>query len=278
MNKIDVIKAAAYNIGDIAAVGTSSTATPTSVDVPNFVMPESAQIQGFYLYARNVGTVGWSSQKRILSDFDPANTRCLINAALSFSPSPSGAEITIFRNFPMDEYENAFNQAVGKARLRHLEDYVATIGLNASQYEYAVPSGLVTVVSCRLVPSGPTSDYGGDDMVNRNFNLDGLWLLERNPNGSMCLIFDPRRVDMDNLDDEWIRVIGQVRPSVAPTDVGTVSVEIEQFLIAETTKLMAAKKMTINPDKWKALFGAYRDEANELENLMHRSYRGVTVS
>ena len=277
MDKISVIRAAAYNIGDIVGVGTSSAATGTSVDVPAFVFPETAQIQGYYLYARSIGTIPWNSQQRIISDFIAANTRCVVGQSLS--PYPTQADVTVFRNFSMDEYKNAFDQALDMAKLHHLQDYVATLGLNGSQYEYAVPSGLISVVSLRLIPSGPLSDYEADDLVDRVFNLDGWWQIERNPVGSMCIVFDPRHINMGNVEESWVRVIGQVRPDVAATDVGSVSAEIHPFLIAEMSKTMAARKMTGKEnDRYQKLYGAWGREASDLENFIHRPFRGVAVT
>ena len=171
MDKITGIKAVARNLNDLiidAKPVSLSNATGTIfLDFAELIHPLTDQLKGYPVYAYSGGGAG---QPRFVSGFLPANNRVVFDRA--FSPSPStNTDVLIFKHWGKDEYDNAFNRFIGKARLVHLIEKVATMELVGTQYTYLVPSGFEYVGALRLVPSGGGGDYEEDDEINRFFEL-----------------------------------------------------------------------------------------------------------
>ena len=271
MNRYDAIEAIARNIGDYYTGGTSSSATATTIDAAFLVEQVTGQIGGYWLYART-GTIG---QSRVTTDSVPASNRVVV--AQTLNPIPTQSYFTIFRQIPKDQYDHALDTAIRRAKRHYLEDSVATMQMVATQYEYPVPSGMAFVNSIQIVPSGG-SDYGSDDEVDRIFHLDGLWHIRPNPEGSRVIVFDPRDIDMDVVDEELVKVFGQAELSVGDYDHSTIPDKLEDYVTNYAAMVISASKISnVEGDPWRAKFQLYKNLADETEPYIHVRARGQEV-
>lgn len=272
MNKTDAIEAIARNIDDLIAKGTVASATATQIDSNALIHPITGQLKGYELWVNSGGGAG---QVNIITEFDPTNNRVTFDNA--FSPVPStNASFFIFQRFKKADYDNVINRAMGVCQLVHLNDMVATLQLAGSQYEYLVPSGLDIIHRLRLIPSGHT-DYAGDDEVERIFEFrPPLWRIEKNLSGTYCIVFDPRRIDLDDYDEEIIKVMGQTKPSTLGTDNAVLDGDLEEYIIAKGSALLALRKITESVE-WQQKFAVFRDMADYLEAYIFTQPRGVPV-
>ena len=165
---------------------------------------------------------------------------------------------------------------IGGARLLHLQEKVATMQLVATQYEYPVPSGFEYISLLRLVPSGYT-DYSSDDEVNRIFELPPrYWRIEPNAKGTYVIVFDSRKINLSNFDEEWVNVLGQVKPDIASTDNATIPEDLEEFIINGASVLLASQRIG-EGQEWRIKFQVFRDTQRTLEDYVHRSRYGKQV-
>jgi hypothetical protein len=269
MDTISVYEAIGRNIGDILAQGQVASATGTSIDSTALIHPLSGQLKGneFYVY-QGAG----AGQARTIVDFDPVNNRATFDPVFTTVPSTDSLFI-LFKHFQVQDYENAMNRAIGWVRLRYLSEKVATMELIATQYEYAVPSGFEYISTLRLVPSGNT-DYSADDEVDRIFELPSrCWRIEPNANGSYVIAFDSRKINLSDVDEQWINVVGQVKPDFNGTQIAE---ELQEYIINGASMLLASQRIGEGKE-WQAKFQIFNSINKSLEEYIHRPRYGKKV-
>jgi len=106
MQKIELIEMTARNVDDLTAKSVVASATPTTVDALSLIHPLSGQLKGYNLFFYGGGV----TQSRIISDFEPANNRMVIQEAFTATPTTAGA-FMVFERFSGDDYEYAFRNA-----------------------------------------------------------------------------------------------------------------------------------------------------------------------
>jgi len=270
METISIYEAIARGLGDVAAKGTPTSGTATGFDSNALIHAESNQLKGHEVFFYTGEGAG---QARTIIEFLPAHNRSIVEPVFSVVPS-ADSRFLIFQHWVTDDYEHAMNRAMGWAKFRHLDEKVATIELVATQYEYTVPSGFEFIHTLRLVPSGST-DYGADDEVSHQFEFPPrFWRIEGNPLGSFVISFDPRKVDLDSFNEEWIRIHGQAKPDFTAT---TIPEEVEEYIIAGASMLLASQRITQNDQSWTNKFRMFRDLTRELEEYIFVSPRGKKV-
>ena len=263
------------NLGDIFAKGVPiATVTGTSFESNVLVYPYSRQLVGKEVFWYSGLGAG---QARIVASFDPANNRIIHEQAYTTVPTTSSSFI-IFDRFRSEDYESAMNRAIGKARSLHLDNFVATIAIIATQYEYIVASGMEFISNIRFVPSS-SSDYGDDTEVRQVFELPPrYWRIEGNQGGSRVIAFDARNINLDNYDGQICRVEGQAKPDFAGTQVAD---NLQEFVIDYASMLMSSQK---DGNEWTRRFYMFRDEikgrgtAMGLEDSIFSHARGKKVN
>ena len=280
MDKITAIKAVARNLRDLVIDSTPSSlsnATGTVfLDIDSLIQPLTDQLKGHDTYIHDGGGAG---QRRTASGFLPANNRVVFDRVWSTSPSIN-SNVLMFQHWDKDEYDNAIDRTIRKARLVHLEEKVATMELGGVQYTYQVPSGFEYISALRLVPSGGGGDYEADQEVDRIFEIAPRnFTIEPNAGGSFLIVIDPRKISLDfTLDKEWVHIIGQAPPDIAATDNADIPDALEEYIINGASMLLASQRISgrVN-DEWVAKFRMYRDEQRSLEEYIHRPRYGKRV-
>lgn len=266
---ISIYEAIGRNLGDVLAKGTPTGATGTTFDSSSMIFPLSNQLKGKTAYFfEGVG----SGQARTITAFDPANNRSTVDPQFDTVPSAS-SRFLIFDHFDMEDYENAMNRAMGMIRLKHLDEKVATMELVATQYEYPVPSGFELVSLLRLVPSG-WNDYSSSDDVNRIFELPPrYWRIEPNPLGTYIIVIDPRKISLDDFDEQWVHVIGQAKP-----DFGSASIPeaLQEYIINYASMLLASIRISENQE-WRAKVNVFKQLTQEMEPYIYSRRYGRSV-
>ena len=272
MDRITSVKSIARNLRDLVVDTTPSSMTGTSIDASKLIHPISGQLKGFDLYIYSGGGAG---QQRTITDFLPANNRLTIDDP--FSPIPSvNSNFLIFEHFGKDEYDNALDRMIGQARMRYLEEKVATLNLVGTIYEYAVPSGYDYISRLRLVPSG-SKDYGEDTEVRNIFELPPrYWRIEPNALGTFCIVFDRRKIDLDDFDNQMVNILGQAKPDISATDNATIPQALEEYIISGASMLLASSRIAENQE-WRAKFQIFQSQNTELKEYIHRTRYGVRV-
>lgn len=238
MNKIELAKSIALMLGDLIVDGVMDTSDPTPglfFDVGHLAFTLESQPVGKMVYIHE--GIGAGQQGHISAYTTGSNGLTIIP---SFSVAPSlNSKYYIFDRYTWSDYSEAIDSAVRRARRLSLIDMTATLALVATQWAYAVPSGLRFVDSLTLVPSGST-DYTNTTrgLLHRN-----TWGIKPNPVGTYLIHFDPMFINLDDHDNKLIQVGGQRRPTLlsAPTTDSEVPDEyvidiakIELLLIRET--------------------------------------------
>lgn len=269
METISIYEAIARNIGDLFAKGTPTNATATSFMSNALIHPLSNQLQGKEVYFYTGGGAG---EAKTIITFTPGSNHAVVDPQFSTIPS-ANSQFIIFKKFETEDYENASNRAMGKAKMIYLDDMVATMQIIATQYEYAVPSGIEYISSLRLVPSG-TSDYGTDDEVNRIAEFPPrYWNIECNVGGSYLLIFDSRKIDLDDFNEQWVRVIGQCKPDFGATMIDE---DLQEYIINRTTALLSSQRISEGRE-WLEKFRIFNTMANDLEEYIFRHRFGKRI-
>lgn len=272
MNRIDALKAISRNLGDLIIDTVPTAVTATTMDVTKLIHPQSEALLGKETYIYSGAGAG---QNRTVGSYSPASRRIIF--AETFVSIPSiNSNFLMFDHFAKNEYDGAIDRMLGMAGLKYLEEKVGTTQIVGTQYEYPVPSGYEYINTLRLVPSG-SSDYSSDDDVSVMFEIPPrFWRIEPNPLGTYVIAFDRRKIDLDAFDEAWIRIMGQVKPFVAATDTGTIPVDIEEYIIAGASMIMASQRISEN-DEWQRKFYMFRDMTRELEIYVYRPRRGKQV-
>ena len=264
-----VYEVVARNVDDLIHKGTVASATGTTIDSTTLIHPLSGQLKGYECY---IYEGGGSGQYKKIIDFTPASKRLTIDPAFTTVPS-TNAKFLIFKKFGVEDYENALNRAMGAAKLKHLDEMSGTLGIVGSQYEYNVPSGMEFINTIRLVPSGG-SDYSGDDEVNRLFELaPHYWRIEKNYGGTYQIIFDSRQINMDTIDGELVKVMGQSKPDLSSA---TLPEDLQEYLIAYSSMLLAGRKISEGAE-WGNKYNVFKAMVGELEPYIHTPRRGKKV-
>ena len=275
MDRATAIKAIARNLRDLIADSVPASLGATFVDSVKLIHPETGQLRGydFYIYS-GVG----AGQQRTVASFDPVNNRLGFAEVLTTVPSIN-SNFLLFRQFPKDEYDNAIDRMVGLAQQQYLQEFTATISIVGTQFEYVVPSGMEYINTLRLVPSGGAgySDYEVSDYVNRIYEISSShWRIEQNPLGSYLISFDPRKVSLDDLDGDSLRIMGQAKPVINATDNATITPDLEEYIISGATALLASQRIDEGRE-WQAKFYLHRDNTRTLEQYIFRPRRGKRV-
>lgn len=252
--KIGLYQAVSRNIGDLLIDSVPTAVTATTIDCTKLIHQQYDAFLGkeIYIYAG-----AGAGQSRTVGSYVPASRRLVFAETFGSVPS-TNSNFLVFNYFQKIDYDYAFDTMFGNAKLKNLQERTGTLQLVASQYEYAVPSGFEYISTLRLVPSG-SSDYGSDDEVSLQFELrPHLWRIEANPLGSFCIIFDRRKINLNDWDNEWVRVMGQVKPDVGATDNATIPADLEEYIKAGMSMLLTSRRMD-ETTEWKAKFYMFRD-------------------
>jgi len=269
MADISVYEAIGRNLGDVMMKGAPTGCTATTLDSNSLIHPQSEQLKGKEVYIYEGEGEG---QARTIIDFAPANNRITIDPAWITIPTDNSGFI-LFEHFRMEDYENSMNRAMGMAKLKHLDEKVATMQIAGTQYEYAVPSGFEYINTLRLVPSSHT-DYESDIEVDRVFEFaHRYWRIEPNSQGTFLIIFDPRKISLDNFDEEVVRIVGQAKPNFAGS---LISEELQEYIIAGASMIMASTRINESRE-WRDKFGIFRQMKDELEPYIFTYRRGKKV-
>ncbi len=273
MDRITAIKAISRNLHDLVVDTIPASMTGTSVDALKLIHPITNQLQGknFYIYSG-----AGAGQERTIGSFNTTNRRAVFPEAFITVPSIN-SNFLVFTHWMKSDYDNAVDRLVGMAKLSYLQYRVATMALAATQYEYLVPSGFDYIGNLRLVPSGSDTDYAADDEVDRIFEIaPSSWLVTANPQGSYTIVFDPRKISLDSLDEEWMTITGQAKLDVAATDNATIPEDIEEYIIAGASAILASERIS-EGQEWKSKFSIFRQTMDNLEPYVFRHRRGKRV-
>lgn len=272
--KIEVVRNVARTLGDLILDTVPASMTGSSLDFDILVHPISGQLKGTNLY---IHTGAGQNQYRVVTDFQPTNNRLIFGEVFSSIPSIN-SQCWLFQHFNYpDDYSNAINRMLNKTRLMYLEEKVATMELVASQYEYIVPSGFEYISTLRMVPSGST-DYDTDDEVSRIFEIaPRFWRIEPNAKGTYVIAFDRRKINLDNFDNEWVNIVGQVLPDVHNlVATGDMPGELEEYVIQGACMILASQRINENKE-WYSKFRMFKDNTDDLEAYIYRHPRGKKV-
>ncbi len=248
----DIYEAVARNLGDILTKGTPTNCTASSFQSDAFIFPQANQLQGKFFYFYEGAGVG---QSRVVASYNVGSLSIYISPKFGSIPSINSSFI-LLKNFKMEDYENAFERAVGKVKQAYLVDMIGTNAVVGTQYEYPVPSGMEWVYSLRLVPS-TNSDYSEDSDVEYGFKFPGrFWRIEQNVGGSYLICFDSRKIDLGDFNNQIIRIQGQGKPDFVAT---LVPEDVQEYIIAVSSMQLAAQLADVDAN-YKRLFYMYRDE------------------
>ncbi len=272
MLRYELYEAVARNAGDFIEKGTVASLTGTTIDALSLIHPLSGQLKGYQLFFYSGAGAG---QYPIVTDFLPANNRVQVDQAFNPAPSTNTAWM-MFRRFRKLDYDNAFNRAFNLARLKNLQEYVATLAIVATQYEYTVPSGMSYINTFRIVPTAG-SDYAMNDEIDRIFEIEARYIrIERNVGGSYAMSFDSRMINLSSLDGAIIKVMGQAPLNIAGTDNADIPESVQEYLISATTQFLVSAKVG-EDENFKTLFSLYQGNTRELEKYIFVHRRGKKV-
>ena len=268
MNRLDLTAEVSRILGDLLLEGTIDTASGSGIADTDIIFPNAGQLRGKEVYIHTTIT-GSQRQARIIATYPGAGS---LSVTPSFNPVPTvGDQYFIFDRFRYSDIEGALDSAIRRAREIHLIDGLGTLSLVATQWEYAVPSGLRFIHSLRVVPSG-----------NTDFELDDTWPIERyawavktNPNGSRIISFDPRFIDVADMDNDIVQVLGHRRPN--DMTVPTVESEIpENFLINHAAAILCMRRLGEGAE-WIERYKYFRGESLRNEGILNHYPRPNSV-
>ena len=266
MNKIDLVAEVSRILGDLLLEGTIDSASGSGIADTDIIFPNAGQLRGKEVF---IHTGVGASQSRVIATYPGIGT---ISVTPSFSPVPTvGDRYFLFDRFRWSDIRGALDSAIRRAREIHLIDGMGTLSLVATQWEYAVPSGLRFIHSLRVVPSG-----------NTDFELDDTWPIERyawavktNPNGSRIISFDPRFIDVADMDNDIVQVLGHRKPN--DMAVATVESEIpENFLINHAAAILCMRRLGEGPE-WIERYKYFRGESLRNEGMLNHYARPNSV-
>ena len=271
MTRDEIITQVSQLLGDLLLEGSVDTADRTYIADTDLVFDLTNRLKGKEVYFL-VGTNPNMGEVRAIKSYGVGTLE--VTPSLSVAPT-TGQPYHIYEHFRYKDYQRTIEESVRQARERYLIDMEATLALIATAYEYCVPSGFRYVHDIWVVPSSsvPTSvDYADQDSA---FRLPrNSWQVKAQVSGSRVIAFDPRIVDLDDWNEETIRVMGQRRPA----ELGaTQSCEIpEGYVINKSLAMLALRRIGEGP-KWPQMFGYYASEASRLERQINTSRRSNSV-
>lgn len=273
METVSIYESIARNLGDIYAKGTGTNCTATTAQSNALTFPNSQQLSGKEIYWYSGAGAG---QARIIASFNVGSHAVIHDYKYDTTPSDN-PKFLIFRKFRAEDYESAVNRAIGKVRLVHLDDFVATMALNATQYEYVVPSGMEWISTIKFVPSAGSDYRSNDDIKNISELPPRFWRIEGNQGGSRIIAFDSKQVNLNNFDKQICRVEGQCKPDFNGTNV---SESLQEYVITHASMVMAG-----TDKEFDKLFYMMRNEIQGkpqsgqpgLENYIYSNPRGRKV-
>ena len=272
MDRMDAIKAIAFNLGDLIIDAQPVSLTGSTLQFDELVQPLSQQLQGFYGYVYTGAGVG---QERVIGSFNPTRNEVVFPQVFATTPSLNSS-VVITEHFRKKEYDSAVDRYIGKARSRFLEDMVATAAFVATQYEYLVPSGMEWISTLRLIPSG-NSDYRDVADIRRVFELPPrFWRIEANQGGSYVIAIDSRKVNLDNFDNQIINIEGQAKPDITGTDNAIIPPDLEEYIVAGASMLLSSQRIKEDRE-WLEKFRIFRSDYNEENDIIFRYGRGKKV-
>jgi len=239
------------NLGDILHKGASPTnATTSGFTALSLINKDPAVFNGKDIYFYSGGGAG---QSRVCASLNVASRQILVQELFDTIASVN-TKFLVFNNFNTEDYESAMNRAIGKAKLLALQEYVGTMAIVATQYDYVVPSGMEYIDGIRLVPSAG-SDYANVDSMRRVTELPPrIWDIQGNVGGSRFIIFDPRYINMDNYDKFICCIEGQSKYDFSGTQINS---EVEEYVIAYSSMVLSGQK---EGKEWDRRFYMFRDE------------------
>uniref|UniRef100_A0A6M3IZB8 Uncharacterized protein n=1 Tax=viral metagenome TaxID=1070528 RepID=A0A6M3IZB8_9ZZZZ len=255
---VSLYESIARNLGDVLVKGVATNCTGTAFQSSVLINRDALAFNGkdCYFYS-GLG----AGQSRAVGSFDPANRRIIVEDTFG-TIATINTSFMIFDKFTTEDYESAMNRAIGKAKLIALQEFVGTIALVATQYDYAVPSGMEYIDGIRLVPSSG-SDYANVDTIRRVVELPmRWWAVNGNQGGSRLIIFDSRYVNMDNYAGMICRVEGQSKYDFAGTQINA---GVEEYVIQYASMVMSGQK---EGKEWDRRFYMFRDELKGRGNDM----------
>jgi hypothetical protein len=188
MDKIGAIKAVARNLQDLVIDASPASLTGSSLMFDELIHPNSGQLRGNWAYIYDGAGAG---QERVTGSFNPTKNELVFAQVFASTPSLNSSVI-VTKTWSKSDYENSVDRAFGIAKQSFLEEMVGTAQIVATQYEYAVPSGIEWISTIRIVPTQAT-DYSADDEVDRIFEFPPrFWRIEKLTTGSYVISFDPR--------------------------------------------------------------------------------------
>ncbi len=272
MDRITLIKAVSRNLADLVVDTTPASLSGSYIDANELIHPLVDQLRGYHFY---IYSGAGNGQSRVVGSFDPTYNRIGFPQSLGSVPSIN-SNFILTKYWRKADYDNALDRTLGRIQLQYLEDKVATLQLVGSQYEYVVPSGFEYIHTLRLVPTGD-SDYEADDETARIFELpQRYWRIEMNPLGSKIVAFDARKIAMDTVHEQYVRIMGQTKITVGTADTSTIPAKLEEYLIAGSSMLLSSQRISEDRE-WQSKFGIFRDMANALEPYAYTPKRGKQI-
>ncbi len=266
---ISIYEPIGRSIGDVLVQGTPTGATATTMDSNVLIFPDAQKLKGKELFLFEGQGAG---QARTITLFDPSTNRVTIEPQFSIVPT-ADTKFLIFEHYQVQDYENAMNRSMGKVKLRHLVDMVATASFVATQYEYAVPSGMEWISTLRLIPSGNSAYRDHIDIRNIFEIPPRFWRIEANQGGSYIIAIDPRQINLNDFNGQIFDIKGQSKPDFGGT---LIEEDLQEYIIMNSSMLLTSQRV-MEDQEWRNKFIMFRDEVRTLEDYIVRNGRGKHV-
>lgn len=248
MNRMEIETAVSRLLGDLLLEGTVDAASQSIITDSDIIFPESSLLRGMDIYLKATTSPTIADTSRVIAS--SAQGSVGIVPTLGIAPTV-GDTYNIYRSLRHADYLAAINTALRTARELHLVPFSATLGLVATQWEYAVPVGFRYISSLWIVPSANT-DYTLDNYKKLE---RASWNVRINPAGSRVINFDPRLIDLDDYDNEIVVLRGQRVISSITSATYNIETELEDYLVhkAATLLQLPGAKSELDIVKYRAL-------------------------
>lgn len=247
--KIDLIKLVARNLGILIQDSTVKVATNNTLNDDLLLYTQTEQIKGRYLYG--YGTPTHTAFSRLISDFTSGATPTIqVSPSWGTNSAPTiGQSYLILNYFKTEEMKAIAEEAIKAAGKYFLARTFATLQLIGTQYEYTIPSGFAYISDMHFVPSSGNTDH---DSLTQYSVPRYMWRVENSK-----IVFSPEYIDLDDYDKQFVRIIGQSRPSLLGNDHSTYDDLLEQYLLAYCVKELSWRRAD-ESQGWLAKYGAAR--------------------
>lgn len=261
MQRIEIQTQVARLLDDLLVEGKIDAATAPSLTDSELTFPQDNQIRGCELYLHTCVSGTVAGQARVVSAFGASGNIATVDPNWAYTPT-IGDSYHLYKTFKAADYIAAIDLADKAASNLKLLPFTATMGLVATQYEYAVPSGLKYIYDIWEVPSG-SSDFTLD-IYHRLPRKS--WRVESKPSGSRVIMFNPACIDMDDYDADLALVLGQRSPKAM--SAGTHNSEVsDEFLINKAASILAARRIA-EGQEWVQKYQHFNREASQLEKYL----------